>query len=199
VHTLRSLLKNIHAKTSEKRADIMDQNLQARMRGLIIMALSNTTDHLMMATSNKSELAVGYSTTYGDMCGAFSAIGDLYKTKVWELARTINRQEVIIPQSIIDRPPSAELKPKQLDTDTLPEYNILDTILFNFIELEKSALEIAHLTKLPQALIDKVIDMVNISEYKRRQGPFCFMVSNKVFGDARRLPIAKRMPKLETV
>lgn len=190
---LRRLLAKDFQKSRADNADIADQNIQARLRGLIIMELANMTDFVMMATSNKSELAVGYSTTYGDMCGAFSAIGDLYKTEVYRLANTINKSELIIPQSIIDRPPTAELKPNQLDTDSLPKYDILDKILFNFIELEKSAQEIYELTGLPKTLINQVIGMVSLSEYKRRQGPFCLMVSDKVFGDARRLPIAKNL------
>lgn len=195
--TLRGLLSQEFTNCSESSADIADQNIQSRLRGLLIMALSNATDYLMMATSNKSELAVGYSTTYGDMCGAFSAIGDLYKTQVWQLAKTINKQGTIIPQAIIDKLPTAELKPNQLDSDTLPEYAVLDKILVNFIDLEKSAGEIEDITKLSRPLIERVIGMVNRSEYKRRQGPFCLMVSDKVFGDARRLPIAKRMDILD--
>lgn len=190
VEALRDLL--VDALVVSKVGDIADQNLQARLRGVIIMAIANVSDYIMLATSNKSELAVGYSTIYGDMCGAFSAIGDLYKTEVYALAHEINKARVLIPTTIILRPPTAELKPDQFDTDSLPPYADLDQILFNFIELEKGAPEIEDLTKKPRALIDKVISMVSRSEYKRRQGPFPLMVSDKVFGDARRLPIAKR-------
>src|SRR5579871_4489604 len=194
---LRGLLAPDVNQSNYELADIFDQNLQSRIRGLMVMGLTNTCDYLMIATSNKSELAVGYSTIYGDMCGAFSAIGDLYKTKVWQLADTINKQQPTIPYSIINRPPTAELKHNQLDTDTLPDFHILDRILFNFIELEKSAQEIETITRLSRTLIDEVIKKVSIAEYKRRQGPFCLMVSDKVFGEARRLPIAKRMTELQ--
>jgi len=191
IASLRALLKPLLRRQKE-RADIVDQNLQARLRGVIIMALSNASDFLMIATSNKSELAVGYGTSYGDMCGAFSPIGDLYKTDVYEIASALNYQEEIIPDSIIKRPPTAELKANQLDSDVLPDYFVLDQILRNFIELEMSAFDIHVKTKLDRALIDSIINMVNLSEYKRRQGPFPFMVSEKVFGEGRRLPIAKR-------
>lgn len=191
IQSLRDLL--VDALLDGKNSDIADQNLQSRLRGVVLMALANVSDFIMVATSNKSELAVGYSTIYGDMCGAFSAIGDLYKTEVYALAQEINKTGVVIPQAIIDRPPTAELKPDQLDIQSLPPYPVLDEILFNFIELEKSAADIEALTEQPRELIDAVIAMVHRSEYKRRQGPFPLMVSDKVFGDARRLPIAKRL------
>ncbi len=190
IQNLRDLLADFSAEA--KNADIVDQNLQSRLRGLIIMAITNCTDHIMMTTSNKSELAVGYATIYGDMCGAFSALGDLYKTEVYALAREINRVENIIPESIINRLPTAELGPDQLDTDTLPDYAELDPILFNFIEREQSVDEITARTGSDRALVEKIIAMVNRAEYKRRQGSLCLMVSDKVFGDARRLPIAAR-------
>jgi NAD+ synthetase len=189
VQSLRDLLAD--AVAGSKNADIFDQNLQARLRGLIIMALTNISDYIMLATSNKSELAVGYSTIYGDMCGALSPIGDLYKTEVYRLAKEINRIDNVIPKSILKRPPTAELKADQLDEDSLPNYNDLDRILFNFIDCEKDAEEIMNLTKLDLALINQIISMVNRAEYKRRQGPFPLMVSDKVFGEARRLPIAR--------
>jgi NAD+ synthase (glutamine-hydrolysing) len=194
IQNLRNLLIGKISQCLAKNADIVDQNLQSRLRGLIIMALSNASGHLMIATSNKSELAVGYSTIYGDMCGAFSPLGDVYKTKIFKLAKKINQDKKIIPQSIIEKPPSAELKPDQLDTDTLPDYYILDKILFHYVDLDKSAQEIQVLTSYDQSLINKVIGMVHRSEFKRRQAPFALMVSDKVFGDARRMPIAKNMP-----
>ena len=190
VQSLRDLLAD--AVTGSKNADIFDQNLQARLRGLIIMGLANIGDHIMLATSNKSELAVGYSTIYGDMCGAFSPIGDLYKTEVYRLAEEINRPNLVIPHSIMKRPPTAELKADQADTDSLPNYCELDKILLHFIEHDRSVEEIIELTKLDLTLVNQIIAMVKRAEYKRRQGPFPLMVSDKVFGDARRLPIAKR-------
>ncbi len=190
VQSLRDLLAD--AVAGSKYADVVDQNLQARLRGLVVMALSNASDHIMLATSNKSELAVGYSTLYGDMCGALSPIGDLYKTEVYRLAAEINRDGEVIPESILQREPTAELKADQRDSDTLPSYDLLDQILFNYIELEMSPAEIEAVTHLPLSLINQVITMSNRAEYKRRQGPFTLMVSDRVFGDARRLPIAKR-------
>lgn len=190
VQGLRELLAD--AVLGAKYADIVDQNLQARMRGLILMALSNANDHIMVATSNKSELAVGYATIYGDMCGAFAPIGDLYKGEVYQLACEINRINLAIPQSILLRAPTAELKADQLDSDSLPNYDELDTVLAHFIEHEKGVDEIEYCTKIDRSLIVKIISMVNRAEYKRRQGPFSLMVSDKVFGDARRWPIAKR-------
>ncbi len=190
VQGLRDLLAD--ATAGSNNADIVDQNLQARLRGLILMALTNVNDHIMLATSNKSELAVGYATIYGDMCGALSPIGDLYKTEVYELAREMNREHTVIPETIMTRPPTAELRPDQLDSDSLPDYSELDRVLLQYIEYEKSADEIAEITKIHRGVIDGIIAMVHRSEYKRRQGPFPLMVSDKVFGDARRIPIAKR-------
>lgn len=193
VSSLRELIKNLAKDQSVQQKDIADQNMQARIRGLLIMAVSNLTDFVMLATSNKSELAVGYATIYGDMCGALSPIGDVYKTRVYELAHAINQKTQVIPNAIIERPPTAELKPNQLDADSLPDYPMLDEILYHFIECEQTIDEIARITGARTTLIHDVIAMVNRSEYKRRQGPFCLMISEKVFGDARRLPIAKRV------
>lgn len=176
--------------------DLVDQNLQSRVRGLIIMALTNAHGDFMIATSNKSEIAVGYTTIYGDMCGAFSPLGDLYKTDVVRLAHALNKHRIVIPESTIARKPTAELKPNQLDTDTLPEYEILDAILRRYIDHLESAEAIAKNTKIPREEIDRVIAMVARAEYKRRQGPFCLMVSDRVFGDALRFPIAQQVPKL---
>lgn len=194
---LRHMLGDKKLTLRPDQGDIVDQNLQSRLRGLLIMGLSNATDFLMVTTSNKSELAVGYATIYGDLCGAFSPLGDMYKTEVYQMARQINIESGfdVIPKNTIERRPSAELKDNQFDTDSLPEYDVLDKILFNFIDLEKSVDEIRTLFGFPSDLIDKVIDLVSKAEYKRRQGPFPLMVSDKVFGDARRLPIAKRVPK----
>ena len=192
---LRELIGDKSLSLSDRHMDIVDQNLQSRLRGLVLMAISNASDYFMLTTANKSELAVGYATIYGDLCGAFSPLGDIYKTQIYDIAYLLNKKanQELIPISIIHKPPSAELKMNQLDSENLPEYSILDKILFNFIELEKSSLEIAHELMLEQSLVDDIISMVHRSEYKRRQSPMTFMVSDKVFGDARRLPIAKRM------
>lgn len=193
---IRSLLGDKKLTLRPDQGDIVDQNLQSRLRGLLIMGLSNATDFLMVTTSNKSELAVGYATIYGDLCGAFSPLGDVYKTDVYCMAKQINNKSGfdLIPKNTIERSPSAELKANQFDTDSLPDYDVLDKILFNFIDLEKSAGEIETHFGFPRDLIDSVINLVNRAEYKRRQGPFPLMVSDKVFGDARRLPMAKRVP-----
>jgi NAD+ synthase (glutamine-hydrolysing) len=195
LNILRQVIWDESISLNKNNADILDQNLQSRLRGLLIMAMSNASDHMMVATSNKSELAVGYATIYGDLCGAFSPLGDVYKTQVYKLAYRINQEanKEIIPLSIINRPPTAELKPHQLDTESLPEYAILDKILFNFIDLEKSVSEMVSELAIDRQLLESIIAMVSRSEYKRRQSPMPFMVSEKVFGDARRLPIAKRM------
>ncbi len=172
--------------------DIFDQNLQARTRGLIIMGLSNLSHELMLAPSNKSELSVGYSTIYGDMCGAFSPIGDLYKSQVKELAHHIQKQSSLFPPNILVKEPTAELREHQKDSDTLPPYDILDSILFRYIDEDKSPELIHHETGIHITLINQIVRMIGQSEYKRRQAPFSLMVSDKVFGEARRLPIAKK-------
>ena len=124
------------------REDVAEENIQARIRGNLLMALSNKFGHILLNTSNKSEAAVGYGTLYGDMSGGLSVLGDVYKTDVYKLAAYINRSEIIIPQNTITKPPSAELKPGQKDSDSLPEYDILDKVLFEYIELNKSPDEI---------------------------------------------------------
>lgn len=193
VATLRKLLQPAIASAAHKplALDIADQNLQSRMRGILLMALSNMSDFVMLATSNKSELAVGYATLYGDMCGAFSPLGDLYKTEIYRLVKTINKTSEIIPKNCIDKSPSAELKPNQKDSDNLPSYDELDQILYRYIDLEQSSSDIVQQASYKQELVNHVIKLVNLSDYKRRQGPFALMVSDKVFGDARRWPLAK--------
>lgn len=192
VDLLGTELASAWSKSPAYLRDIAEQNLQARVRGIMLMGISNANAHLLMATSNKSELAVGYSTLYGDMCGAFSPIGDIYKTDVWRLAHAINEDKHYIPDAIIDKAPSAELKANQRDDDTLPDYTILDQILRLFIDEDEGALAIEKRTGIDLALINQIIMLTMRSEYKRRQAPFAFMVSEKVFGDARRQPIAAR-------
>lgn len=187
VDILRDKLSMLLAQASSKNQDLADQNIQARVRGLILMGAANALDYYMISTSNKSELAVGYGTLYGDMCGALAPIGDLYKTQVYELAKYLD-----LPQNIINKAPTAELKSGQLDTDSLPDYAILDKILCNYIELNLTPQEIKNKTNLDIILINNIIKMSNMSEYKRRQGPMALMVSERVFGDARRMPIAKQ-------
>jgi NAD+ synthase (glutamine-hydrolysing) len=169
--------------------DITEENLQARIRAVILMAFSNKFGYVLLNTSNKSEAAVGYGTLYGDMCGGLSVIGDLYKTQVYEIANFINRIKPIIPQNIIDKAPSAELRPNQKDSDSLPEYEILDKILYNYIELKKGPEELINLG-FEKKVVSKTLSLVNNSEYKRKQTPPILRVSSKAFGLGRRMPIA---------
>lgn len=170
---------------------ITEENIQARTRGILLMALSNKLGHILLNTSNKSECAVGYGTLYGDMNGGLSVLGDLYKTEVYALASFINREEEIIPVNTIMKPPSAELKPGQKDSDSLPEYGVLDKILYHYIELNQSPAEIAELG-IHRELIDKVVRMININEFKRFQAPPILRISSKSFGFGRRMPLVAK-------
>ncbi len=174
-----------------KPEDITEENIQARVRGTLLMALSNKFGHLLLNTSNKSEAAVGYGTLYGDMCGALSVLGDVYKTDVYRLAHYINKDEEIIPLNTIQKPPSAELRPNQKDSDSLPPYEILDPILFAYIEQGFSAQEIVR-QGFDEATVKKVIKLVNINEYKRFQSAPILRVSSKAFGYGRKMPLVAR-------
>ncbi len=167
---------------------LAEENLQARIRGTLLMAFSNKFGNILLNTSNKSEAAVGYGTLYGDMNGGISVIGDLYKTEVFELANYINRDKEIIPINTITKPPSAELRPDQKDSDSLPDYGILDRILFEYIEEQKSPKEIEEMGFDPK-LVARILRMVNINEFKRYQMPPVLRVSDKAFGIGRRMPI----------
>jgi NAD+ synthase (glutamine-hydrolysing) len=167
---------------------IAEENLQSRARGNLLMALSNKFGNILLNTSNKSELAVGYGTLYGDMCGGLSVIGDLYKTEVFSLCRHINKEEEIIPGNIITKPPSAELKPDQLDTDSLPSYDDLDEILFQYIERRLSPQDIIE-KGYDEKLVRRILRLVNINEFKRHQMAPVLRVSEKAFGMGRRMPI----------
>ena len=171
--------------------NLTEENIQARIRAVILMALSNKFGYILLNTSNKSEAAVGYGTLYGDMCGGLSVLGDVYKTQVYQLAHFVNRNKEIIPQHTIDKPPSAELRPDQKDSDSLPEYEILDRILFEYIEKTKGPAEIVALG-FEKALVDRVLKMVNTTEYKRHQAPPILRVSPKAFGSGRRMPIVAK-------
>lgn len=168
--------------------NVAEENLQSRIRGAMVMALSNKFGSILLNTSNKSELATGYGTLYGDMAGGLGVLGDLYKMQVYALARYINRDREIIPQNIIDKAPSAELRPGQKDSDSLPDYNLLDAILFQYIERRQGPKEIIAMGFEP-ALVQRVLKLVNMNEYKRNQ--FCpiIRVSPKAFGVGRRVPI----------
>ncbi len=173
------------------RVDVTEENLQARIRGNLLMALSNKFGYLLLSTGNKSEMAVGYTTLYGDMAGGLAVISDVPKTLVYQLARYLNLKREIIPESIILKPPSAELRPGQVDTDTLPPYDVLDPILHLYIEEGRSLEEIvAH--GYPPDLVRRVIGMVDHSEYKRKQAPPGIKITPKAFGFGRRMPITNR-------
>ncbi len=174
-----------------RNSDITEENIQARIRAVLLMAFSNKFGYILLNTSNKSEAAVGYGTLYGDMAGGLSVIGDVYKTDVYRLAEYINRDVEIIPVNIIKKAPSAELRPGQYDTDSLPEYHVLDSILYQYIELQKPAREIT-VDGHDQALIMRVLSMINHNEYKRYQAPPVLRVSSKSFGDGRKLPVVAK-------
>lgn len=171
--------------------DVTEENIQSRLRALLLMAFANKFGHVLLNTSNKSEAATGYGTLYGDMAGGLSVIGDLYKTEVYRLAGEINANREIIPHAIIVKPPSAELKPDQLDSDTLPPYHLLDPVLYSYIDLEKSADTIIG-EGYDRELVEQVIRLVRTSEFKRKQTPPILRVSAKAFGSGRRIPIVAR-------
>jgi NAD+ synthase (glutamine-hydrolysing) len=170
--------------------DATEENIQARCRGMLLMAISNKTGRIVLTTGNKSEMAVGYATLYGDMAGGYAPIKDCSKTLVWELARWRNRQPggPVIPQRIIERPPTAELRENQLDTDSLPPYDVLDPILEAFIEDDRSVDEIVGMG-FDRAVVTRVLELVKRSEYKRRQAPPGVRVSGRAFGRDWRYPI----------
>jgi NAD+ synthase (glutamine-hydrolysing) len=173
--------------------DVAEENLQARIRGNIVMALSNKFGWLVLATGNKSELSVGYATLYGDMAGGFAVLKDVYKGQVYRLVRWRNEQagRELVPGSVLERPPSAELRYEQRDDESLPPYELLDRILEGYIEDDLDAAELVH-RGLPAAEVERVIRMVDRAEYKRRQAPPGIKISTKAFGRDRRLPITNR-------
>jgi NAD+ synthetase len=179
--------------------DLTDQNIQARIRGATLMGFSNRYNHLLLTTGNKSELAVGYCTLYGDMCGGLAVISDVPKTTVWEMSRFINQRagRELIPASSIEKVPSAELRPNQTDQDSLPPYDVLDAILFRYVEEEKGAGEIIT-EGFDAATVTRIIKMIDRSEYKRRQAAPGLKVTSRAFGFGRRMPIAQRYVQRET-
>lgn len=168
--------------------NVTEENIQARVRGTLLMAFSNKFGNILLNTSNKSEMAVGYGTLYGDLAGGLSVLGDVYKTQVFELARYINKDGEVIPENSITKPPSAELRPNQKDSDSLPDYGILDKILYEYIENRKGPQEIIDLGYDPQ-LVARILRLVNINEFKRYQTAPAIRVSSKAFGVGRRMPI----------
>jgi NAD+ synthetase len=172
-------------------ADSTEENLQARARGAVLMALSNKFGHLLLSTGNKSELAVGYCTLYGDMCGGLAVINDVPKTLVYRLARYVNREREVIPQSTIVKPPSAELRPDQRDSDTLPPYDVLDPIVEAYVERDED-IDAIVARGVDRAIVADVLRRIDASEYKRRQAPPGIKISSKAFGVGRRYPMAAR-------
>ncbi len=171
--------------------NIAEENIQARIRGLYLMALSNKFNYMLLTTGNKSEIAVGYATLYGDMCGALAVIGDVYKTEVYKLAEYINREKEIIPRNIITKPPSAELRPDQTDQDSLPPYDLLDKILRMYLEEYKEFHAIVN--EIGDAeVVQYVLSMVDRNEFKRKQAAPVIRVSSKAFGYGRRFPIVQK-------
>jgi NAD+ synthetase len=186
-----ALLSTLAPSFDDLAADVTEENLQARVRGTLLMALSNKFGWIVLATGNKSELSVGYSTLYGDMVGGFAPIKDLFKTRVYELAKWRNRQGEVIPAASIEKLPSAELRPGQADTDSLPAYDVLDRILRSYVEEDLSLDEITA-CGLDRATVERVARMVDAAEYKRRQGPLGIRVTPKAFGKDRRMPVTNR-------
>ncbi len=173
-------------------SDLTEENLQSRIRGTLLMALSNKWNALVLTTGNKSEMATGYCTLYGDMVGALAVIGDVMKTDVYRLCHYANRERVRIPESILTKPPSAELRPGQLDSDSLPDYAHLDPVLAAYIERYETAEQIAETSDLPREEIDRVLRLVERSEYKRQQAAPVLKLTPKAFGMGRRFPIAAK-------
>ncbi len=170
---------------------VTEENIQARARGIYVMALSNKFGHILLNTTNKSECAVGYGTLYGDMNGGLAVLGDVYKLDVYRLSRFMNNESEIIPENTIVKPPSAELRPDQKDTDSLPEYEDLDKMLFHYIELNQSPKEIVELG-FDEQVVNRVIRLVNMNEYKRFQAAPILRVSSKAFGFGRKMPLVAR-------
>lgn len=173
--------------------DITEENIQPRIRGTLLMGLSNKLNALVLTTGNKSEMAVGYCTLYGDMVGALAVIGDLVKTRVYAVCRWLNRDREIIPPAILDKPPSAELRPGQMDTDSLPPYEMLDPILEAYVERYETPEQIAAVRGYPLDLVRQVVRLVERSEYKRQQAAPVLKVTSKSFGTGRRFPIAVKV------
>lgn len=190
--TYDSFIKSLKPVFAGRDEDVTEENLQARIRGAVLMSLSNKLGALVLATSNKSELGVGYTTLYGDMVGGLAVISDVPKTMVYRLSHYVNSRRPVIPKSTLEKPPSAELRPDQKDIDTLPPYEVLDTILEDYVEDYKTAEQISRERGYDFNLVRAVIRMVERSEYKRQQAAPGLKISEKAFGVGRRFPIAAR-------
>lgn len=189
---LESYLNLLAPSFADRPADTTEENLQARIRGMVLMALSNKFGHIVLSTGNKSELAMGYATLYGDMCGGLGVISDLTKQQVYSLAEWINGHEEIIPWNTIQRAPTAELRYDQKDSDSLPDYAIIDTILQAYVEEHQSPQWIAEEYGYPLALVEQLVKRIHTNEYKRRQAPPGLRISEKAFSVGRRFPIVQR-------
>jgi len=188
VNAAEATLEDVFAEWGLSEMDVTEENVQARIRGLLLMAVSNKTGRLLLSTGNKSEMAVGYATLYGDMAGGFAVLKDVYKTQVFELARRMNRDAEVIPENTIAKPPSAELRPDQRDADSLPDYAELDPILEAYIEQRLGPDQIAE-RGFDIAVVRRVVGMLYAAEYKRRQAPPGVKITQKAFGRDRRFPI----------
>ncbi|MDQ6957689.1 MAG: NAD+ synthase [Mariprofundaceae bacterium] len=188
VVSVETLLEAPFEQWGKSEPDVTEENIQARMRGLLLMAISNKTGRMLLSTGNKSEMAVGYATLYGDMAGGFAVLKDVYKTQVYALAKHLNHKLEVIPQHTIDKPPSAELRPDQKDSDSLPDYETLDAILQAYVELGQSVTSIAA-RGFDLGDVHGMIRMLHLAEYKRRQAPPGVKITQKAFGRDRRYPI----------
>jgi NAD+ synthase (glutamine-hydrolysing) len=187
----QTYLKTLEPFFKDTPSGLAEENLQARVRGTLLMAMSNKFGYILLNTTNKSEAAVGYGTLYGDMCGGLAVLGDVYKTQAYELAHYINRNGEVMPNNIITKAPSAELRPGQKDSDSLPEYDILDKVLYQYIEKRQGPKELIA-QGFDKTLVDRVLRMVNMNEWKRFQAPPILRISPKAFGMGRRMPIEGR-------
>ena len=185
-------INTLHPVFKDAPFNVAEENLQARIRGGLVMAISNKIGHILLNTSNKSEASVGYGTLYGDLCGSLSVLGDVYKTDVYKLSRYINREREIIPENTITKAPSAELRPGQKDQDSLPDYDTLDAILKLYLEENQSQREIIGKGYAPE-VVEKTLRLVNRNEYKRAQCPPILKISKKAFGSGRRMPLTAKL------
>ena len=190
--TFHSYLSTLAPSFAGTSVDVTEENLQARIRGNLLMALSNKFNSLVLSTGNKSEMAVGYCTLYGDMAGGLAVISDVPKTMVWELSKFANRARERIPRETIKKAPSAELRPNQTDQDTLPPYDVLDRILKAYVEDVRSPEEISDHYGFPIELVRAVVRRVDQNEYKRKQAPPGLKVTSKAFSVGRRFPLAQK-------
>ena len=197
VSAVEGILHDIFSGWDKSEPGVTEENIQARIRGLLLMAISNKTGRMLLTTGNKSEMAVGYATLYGDMAGGFAVLKDVYKTQAFALARWLNRGRELIPENTITKPPSAELRPDQKDSDSLPEYEVLDAILKANIEERLGVDEIAARGGYSRAVVEQVVRLLQLAEYKRRQAPPGVKITERAFGRDRRYPITHHFREWE--